>query len=73
MTEHDSMMTRLYIQAAASKYEKPSAVYKPRIFMDGDVYCALYGDNIQDGCAGFGKTPADAMWAFDQKWEGIIK
>lgn len=38
---------------------------KPRLFMDGDMWCALYGDNLQEGIAGFGKTPAKALIEFE--------
>lgn len=33
------------------------------IEMDGDKWCALYWDNIQEGCAGFGDTPIEALRA----------
>ena len=32
---------------------------------DGDQWCALLGDNLQEGVAGFGETPDKAMAAFD--------
>lgn len=38
---------------------------RPRLFIDGDQWCALYGENIQDGVAGFGDTPAKALSDFD--------
>lgn len=44
---------------------RPSAIYKPRLFIDGNQWCALYGDNIQEGIAGFGDTPADALVDFN--------
>jgi hypothetical protein len=31
------------------------------ITMDGDKWCALYGENLQEGCAGFGETPIEAL------------
>jgi hypothetical protein len=37
--------------------------------MDGDQWCALYGENLQDGVAGFGDTPEKAMYAFDAAWK----
>jgi len=46
----------------------PSAVMRPRIFPDGNQWCALYGDDLASGVAGFGDTPADAMTAFDLAW-----
>jgi hypothetical protein len=39
------------------------------IFKDGDQWCALYGENIQDGVAGFGDTPGLACQAFNTAWE----
>lgn len=56
------------LRGLASSYDRPSAVYRPRLFMDGDHYCALYGENLQDGCAGFGRTADAAMWDFDKNW-----
>lgn len=46
----------------------PHVLMRPRISIDGDKWCALYGDNIQDGVAGFGASPADAMADFDAAW-----
>jgi hypothetical protein len=47
---------------------RPSVLYRPAISIDGNQWCALYGDNLRDGVAGFGDTPADAMRAFDEAW-----
>ena len=54
--------------AAAEHMRAPSVLYRPRLFIDGNQWCALYGDNIQDGVAGFGDSPELAMWAFDKAW-----
>jgi hypothetical protein len=32
-----------------------------RIYRDGDKICALVGENLQEGYAGFGETEADAL------------
>lgn len=53
---------------AASVYDLPSYLYKPKIFIDGDHWCALYGDDLQSGVAGFGKSPAEAYADFDSAW-----
>lgn len=50
---------------------RPSAVYRPSIKLDGNQWCALYGDNLQDGVAGFGDSPAAAMKDFDINWNAI--
>jgi hypothetical protein len=48
--------------------QRPSMILKPRLFRDGNKFCALYGDNLVDGCAGFGDSPDDAMRDFDREW-----
>ena len=50
---------------------RPFNLMRPKLFMDGDMWCALYGDNIQEGLAGFGKTPRAAAYAFDNAFDGI--
>ena len=44
------------------------AVLSPRIFIDGDMWCVLYGLNLQEGIAGFGKTPLLAVYDFNKAW-----
>lgn len=53
---------------AAQSAQLPSVLYRPRLFADGDMWCALYGDDLASGVAGFGKTPAEAMYEFDTAW-----
>lgn len=60
------------IQCAAAEYERPSVQFRPRVFIDGNQWCALYGDNLQDGVAGFGDSPANAMWDFDRNWHKAL-
>lgn len=31
------------------------------LYKDGDKWCCLVGENIQEGCSGFGDTPGAAM------------
>ena len=33
-------------------------------FKDGNMWCYLYGDNIQEGICGFGETIYKAAWDF---------
>lgn len=37
---------------------------KPKFSIDGDQYCYLYGESLQEGIAGFGSTANEAMGAF---------
>jgi hypothetical protein len=49
------------------------ALLNPKVFIDGDQWCVLYGENLQDGVAGFGETPAKAVYAFDAAWRTKLK
>src|SRR3990167_11258917 len=53
---------------AAGEQQRPCVVFKPNLSKDGDKWCALFGINLQEGVAGFGMTPAEAMLAFDKSW-----
>jgi hypothetical protein len=53
---------------AYAEQGRPSAVFKPRLSIDGDKWCALYGEDLQNGVAGFGDTPDLAMTDFDLNW-----
>ncbi|MCZ8113854.1 hypothetical protein [Silanimonas sp.] len=53
---------------------------RPRIFIDGDKWCVLYGENVQDGVAGFGDSPREAVYDFNKAWDkklgaslGVVK
>jgi len=51
---------------AAGEMARPSVVYKPTLTPDGDMWCVVLGENLVEGIAGFGKTVAEAMTAFDR-------
>jgi len=55
-------------QEAAWEQQRPSVVFKPILSRDGDMWCAMFGGNLQEGVAGFGDTPSRAMYAFDSAW-----
>lgn len=44
---------------------------KPQL--DGDHWCILWGEDLQSGIAGFGKTPVDAINAFEDAMYESIK
>lgn len=50
---------------AAERRRTWAAVLGARIFPDGNQWCCLYGGNLQDGVAGFGDSPIDAIQAFE--------
>jgi hypothetical protein len=53
---------------ASREHSRPSAVYRPALSIDGNQWCALYGENLQDGVSGFGDSPELAMQSFDSNW-----
>lgn len=57
---------------AAEQQARPSAIYRPEIKIDGNKWMALYGENIQDGVAGFGDSPSEAMAEFDKAWDSKL-
>lgn len=68
-------MASTYIESVAREYQdtaweqqRPSVLMKPALKIDGNMWCALYGDNLQDGVAGFGESPSAAMDNFDAQW-----
>lgn len=52
----------------AGQHQRPSVLYRPSLGLDGTMWRALYGENLMDGVAGFGETPAKAMEDFDKNW-----
>jgi hypothetical protein len=65
---HYAMQAAESIRCAASEYERPSVLYRPKLARDGNAWVALCGDDIQSGVAGCGNSPAEAMRAFDLEW-----
>jgi hypothetical protein len=65
---HEAFCAGQAWQQAAAAQERPSVLWKPSLFRDGNQWCALLGENIQDGVVGFGDSPDAAMWAFDEAW-----
>lgn len=68
---YDAFAHRLHdLDLVVSEYKRPCVLFRPKIYMDGDMWCALYGDDLVRGVAGFGATPEIAMRQFDIAWSG---
>ena len=65
---HAKAMLQEQIAFVGQEWVRPSVLYRPTISLDGNCYCALYGDDLMAGCAGFGRTMAEAMADFDRNW-----
>ncbi len=60
------------LQSVEYESTRPCVMMKPKISIDGNQWCVLYGDNLQDGVAGFGDSPAKAMQDFDTNWNQAL-
>uniref|UniRef100_A0A6M3K045 Uncharacterized protein n=1 Tax=viral metagenome TaxID=1070528 RepID=A0A6M3K045_9ZZZZ len=76
LNDNDSSWTALRMQEAVDSIESawtsPSVLYKPKIFKDGDKWCALYGDNMMEGVVAFGSSPSEAAVMFNKEWYGMV-
>ncbi len=59
-------------EEAARESCRPFILLKPKVFPDGNQWCALYGDNIQEGVCAFGDSPNQASRNFDLAWQNKI-
>lgn len=55
-------------QDVATSLVRPSVLYRPTVSIDGNKWCALYGQNLAEGVAAFGDSPDEAMRGFDAAW-----
>ena len=44
------------------------ATLKPTLQRDGNQWCVLYGEDLQTGIAGFGKSPYLAILDWNKQW-----
>ena len=48
------------------------SMLKPKVSIDGNQYCVLYGDNLQEGISGFGDTIYLAILDFNKQFNAKI-
>lgn len=73
MNDIDSNQTMLVLtdqsMRTGEELRRPCVLFRPALFIDGDQWCALYGENLQEGVAGFGDTPELAMLDLDLQFK----
>ena len=70
---HEAYIVQVACQEAAwSWIRTPAEIYRPKLSIDGNQWCALYGGNLQDGVAGFGDSPELAMQNFNENWNKAL-
>lgn len=67
--EHQSAMNRLIELEEYNLF----SLLKPKVTIDGNMYCVLYGEDLYDGIAGFGETIYKAILNFNQQFNKEIK
>jgi len=68
-SHYDHILFQEKLRAAETESDfKLFSMLRPRLFLDGDRWCCLYGENIQEGLAGFGETPVGAVRQWNAAW-----
>ena len=62
--EHQSKMNVLVENEEMNLF----SILKPKISIDGNQYCVLYGDDLQSGVSGFGDTLMLAIYDFNKNF-----
>jgi hypothetical protein len=60
------------ISTVAAEMARPSVLFKPKLYIDGNMWCALLGDDLQSGIAAFATSPDEAMGNFDAAFKASI-
>lgn len=60
--QHEEKIINLRLECDMIFFEK----MRPKLFKDGDQWCCLFGEDIQSGVCGFGKTPFEAIEGFNR-------
>lgn len=69
MSDYDTLIAQSnHNRAIESEEFNLVAMLKPKVSIDGNKWCVLYGDNLQDGVAGFGDSPILAVYSFYKAW-----
>lgn len=62
--QHESIMSTLLTNEQFAIMNCVGA----KLFRDGDQWCCLYGENLQEGICGFGETPIKAVIDFNSQF-----
>ena len=61
---HDEEMYALRLKSDYMLF----SLLQPKVYPDGNMWCVLYGENIQEGIAGFGNTIYEAIMDFNAQF-----
>lgn len=60
------------ISAISYEMQRPSVLFRPTLTIDGNMWCALLGENLQDGICAFATSPDEAMRNFDAAFKAHL-
>ena len=60
------LVDELILAATELRAMQVIATIKPVLSKDGNQFCYLLGENLQEGISGFGDTVAQAMYEFNR-------
>ena len=63
--DEDALLVEQYF---ADHPGSPSAVRRPKVLRQGDIFVALLGRDVQHGIVGLGNTVENALRAFDLQY-----
>jgi len=70
--QHNDIQHGMNVELLETEQQyKRFSMLNPKIYKDGNQWCVLYGENIQDGIAGFGNTPHEAVIDWEINWSII--
>ena len=71
--DHETLIQQSRHNAAIEAEEMNLvSLLHPKVFMDGDKWCVLYGEDLMNGVAGFGDSPILAVYDFNKAWKKEI-
>ena len=66
---HDNEASSINSQTAQEISEfNLFSMLKPVLKKDGNQWCVIYGENLQEGLVGFGNSPHEAILNFNRQW-----
>lgn len=68
--QHDQIMIQ-QVKMSSAVIEEEYTLFnmlKPKVSIDGDQYCVLYGEDLQSGICGFGETVYKAILDFNKSF-----
>lgn len=66
--EHESRMNLLIQNEEMNLFN----LLKPKVFMDGNMWCVAYGNNPMEGIYGYGETIMKAIYSFNKEFHKEI-